>query len=111
MGMSSAVFEATTCLLAEWYTDEGPRKFPPVLLRLAALTHLSFGTQRPAGDAARAQYFVFGELPAELFQRLCRLQFLQLFNCTVTSCPAEISLLTGRWGTPEVAPYSALIAT
>jgi hypothetical protein len=54
---------------------------------------LSFGRHRPDSESARQ--FGFQDLPAKLFQRLRCLQHLELFNCGVTSSPADVSLLTG----------------
>ena len=66
--------------------------FPSALLRLPALTHLSFGVKHRSSQQAG---FKFDELPAQLFHKLHSLQYLQVFSCGVVQLPADVSLLTG----------------
>jgi hypothetical protein len=76
-------------------SGQEPRGFPPVLWTMTALTHLSFGVQRPSLDPRHVRCFVFNELPAELFQQLRRLRHLEFLNCGINSLPADVGLLTG----------------
>lgn len=88
---------AIYCALTDTSEGSEPCSFPYVLFRLTALTHLSFGTKYPSSQQAGPPRlnFRFPVLPAELFQKLRKLQCLQVFSCGVVRLPADISLLTG----------------
>lgn len=65
-----------------------PCGLPTSLFRLTRLTYLQLG------ELHRQSLFKFGDLPAELFQSLRRLQHLHLHSCGVTSLPGAVGLLT-----------------
>jgi hypothetical protein len=91
-------FEVSIVLFTESRTEGAPSSLPTGLLRLLALTHLSFGMKNPSSlrPGPPRSDFSIPELPAELCQQLRSLQFLQLFSCGVVRLPADISLLTGE---------------
>ena len=79
-------------------TEGAPPRIPPSLLRLSALTHLSFGVKHSPSQHPGPPRLEFSspELPAELCQQLRGLKYLQLHSCGVVRLPSDISLLTGE---------------
>jgi hypothetical protein len=96
----AVVFNVSIAPFADGRTEDAPSSLPPSLLRLSALTHLSFGMKHSSSQhpGPPRPGFSSPDLPAGLCQQLRSLQFLQLFSCGVVRLPADISLLTGGPG-------------